>query len=42
MDFYFFLDSHFRGNDTLGLAHQGRGELLDSAEVLPGAKQQPP
>ena len=33
-----FLDSRFRGNDTLALARQGRGELLHSAKIsLPDA-----
>ena len=30
-----FLDSRLRGNDTLGLARPGRGELLHSAKMLP-------
>jgi len=34
MEFSSFLDSRFRGNDTLSLARQGRGELLHSAKVL--------
>ena len=29
-----FLDSRLRGNDTLGLARQGRGELPHSAKLL--------
>ena len=35
MDFYFFLDSRFRGSETLGLACAGRGESLHSAKMLP-------
>mgnify|MGYP001051716794 CR=1 FL=1 len=31
MDFSYFLDSRLRGNDTLGLAHQGRGDLAHPA-----------
>jgi len=30
----YFLDSRFRGNETLGLACRSRGELLHSANVL--------
>ena len=33
MDFSYFLDSRLRGNDTLGLARQGRGKLLHSAKM---------
>ena len=35
MDFPYFLDSRLRGSDTLGLAHQGGGELLHSANMFP-------
>jgi len=34
MDFSYFLDCRFRGNDTLGLARRGRGEMLHSAKML--------
>jgi len=30
-----FLESRFRGNDTLGLARLGKGPLLPSAKMLP-------
>ena len=35
MDFSSFLDSRLRGSGTLGLARQGRSEVLPSANVLP-------
>jgi len=38
-EFFSFLDSRFRGNDTLGLARQGRGELFHSDKMLPRPKQ---
>ena len=47
MDSFYVLGDRFRGNDSLGLVRQERGELLHSAKVvLPGfgrpAKAQPP